>query len=201
MATGLAQIDRDREIQERLRQSVSAFVSRQGSTITPTSTNLSSGLLPLRNAVALPFFLAVSPGSTKTLSALCSRVAAIVARSLLFPTSLLSKLERNSAIMGNPTYFTVGNLVQHLQSLEKRGLSRQQILDNYIFFTAGSCGPCRFGMYEAEYRFALKNAGFDGFRVLLFKDSNGIKAASGEPGLKFASILALACSTPCISAT
>jgi len=85
----------------------------------------------------------------------------------------------------NPTYFTVGNLVQYLQFLEKGGLTRQQILDNYVFFTAGSCGPCRFGMYEAEYRFALKNAGFDGFRVLLFKDSDGIKAASGEPGLKF----------------
>jgi predicted nucleotide-binding protein (sugar kinase/HSP70/actin superfamily) len=85
----------------------------------------------------------------------------------------------------NPTYFTVGNLVQYLQFLEKEGLSHQQILDNYVFFTAGSCGPCRFGMYEAEYRFALKNAGFDGFRVLLFKDSDGIKAESGEPGLKF----------------
>jgi predicted nucleotide-binding protein (sugar kinase/HSP70/actin superfamily) len=85
----------------------------------------------------------------------------------------------------NPTYFTVGNLVQYLQFLESTGISRRQILDNYVFFTAGSCGPCRFGMYEAEYRFALKNAGFDGFRVLLFKDSDGIKAASGEPGLKF----------------
>ncbi len=85
----------------------------------------------------------------------------------------------------NPTYFTVGNLVQYLQFLEKEGVPRQDILDNYVFFTAGSCGPCRFGMYEAEYRFALKNAGFDGFRVLLFKDSDGIKAASGEPGLKF----------------
>jgi predicted nucleotide-binding protein (sugar kinase/HSP70/actin superfamily) len=85
----------------------------------------------------------------------------------------------------NPTYFTVGNLVQYLQFLEKEGVSRQNILDNYVFFTAGSCGPCRFGMYEAEYRFALKNAGFDGFRVLLFKDSDGIKAESGEPGLKF----------------
>jgi len=74
----------------------------------------------------------------------------------------------------NPTYFTVGNLVQHLQFLEKEGLPRQQILDNFVFFTAGSCGPCRFGMYEAEYRFALKNAGFDGFRVLLCKDSDGI---------------------------
>ena len=85
----------------------------------------------------------------------------------------------------NPTYFTVGNLVQYLQFLEKQGLSREHILNHYVFFTAGSCGPCRFGMYEAEYRFALKNAGFDGFRVLLFKDSDGIKAESGEPGLKF----------------
>ena len=85
----------------------------------------------------------------------------------------------------NPTYFTVGNLVQYLQFLEKEGVPRQQILDNYVFFTAGSCGPCRFGMYEAEYRFALQNAGFDGFRVLLFKDSDGLKAGSGEPGLKF----------------
>ncbi len=85
----------------------------------------------------------------------------------------------------NPTYFTVGNLVRYLQGLEKRGLSRQEIIDNYVFFTAGSCGPCRFGMYEAEFRFALRHAGFEGFRVLLFQQTDGIKAASGEPGLKF----------------
>ncbi|HTW49577.1 MAG TPA: hypothetical protein VMD92_16600 [Acidobacteriaceae bacterium] len=85
----------------------------------------------------------------------------------------------------NPTYFTVGNLVRYLQKLEQQGLSRRQIIDNYVFFTAGSCGPCRFGMYEAEYRFALQNAGFDGFRVLLFQQTDGIRAASGEPGLKF----------------
>jgi predicted nucleotide-binding protein (sugar kinase/HSP70/actin superfamily) len=40
-------------------------------------------------------------------------------------------------------------------------------------------------MYEAEYRFALENAGFGGFRVLLFQQDDGIKAASGESGLKF----------------
>ncbi|MBI2817550.1 MAG: activator of (R)-2-hydroxyglutaryl-CoA dehydratase [Acidobacteria bacterium] len=85
----------------------------------------------------------------------------------------------------NPTYFTVGNLVQYLQSLERAGMPRQEILDNHVFFTAGSCGPCRFGMYESEYRFALKNAGFDGFRILLFHDKDGLKAVSGEPGLKF----------------
>jgi predicted nucleotide-binding protein (sugar kinase/HSP70/actin superfamily) len=85
----------------------------------------------------------------------------------------------------NPTYFTVGCLVQYLQALEKQGMSRTEIVDHYVFFTAGSCGPCRFGMYEAEYRYALQNAGFDGFRVLLFQQDDGIKAASGEPGLKF----------------
>ncbi|HZQ91268.1 MAG TPA: hypothetical protein VFA60_05700 [Terriglobales bacterium] len=85
----------------------------------------------------------------------------------------------------NPTYFTVGNLVQYLQGLESSGVRREDILDNYVFFTAGSCGPCRFGMYESEYRLALQNAGFDGFRVLLFQQNDGVKAASGEPGLKF----------------
>ena len=85
----------------------------------------------------------------------------------------------------NPTYFTVGNQIQYLRELEGRGLSKQQILDNYVFFTAGSCGPCRFGMYESEYRMALENAGFGGFRVLLFSQNDGIKARSDEPGLKF----------------
>lgn len=85
----------------------------------------------------------------------------------------------------NPTYFTVGNLVRFLQSLEAQGVPKQEIVDNYVFFTAGSCGPCRFGMYEAEYRYALQNAGFGDFRVLLFQQTDGIKAASGEPGLKF----------------
>jgi len=85
----------------------------------------------------------------------------------------------------NPTYFMVGHLIQFLQNLERQGLSRQEIIDRYVFFTAGSCGPCRFGMYEAEYRLAVQNAGFDGFRVLLFQQDEGVKSASNEPGLKF----------------
>ena len=85
----------------------------------------------------------------------------------------------------NPAYFTVGNLIQYLRELQARGLSKQEIIDSYVFFTAGSCGPCRFGMYESEYRMALENAGFGGFRVLLFSQNDEIKAQSGEPGLKF----------------
>src|SRR5215469_10340303 len=84
----------------------------------------------------------------------------------------------------NPTYFTVGNLVQHLQTLESKGLSRQEIIDNYIFITAGACGPCRFGMYEAEYRLALRNSGFDGFRVMLFQQSGGLSQSEAEAGLE-----------------
>ena len=67
----------------------------------------------------------------------------------------------------------------------ERGLARDKILEQLRFLHRGFLRSCRFGMYEAEYRFALKNAGFDGFRVLLFNDSDGMKAASGEPGLKF----------------
>jgi predicted nucleotide-binding protein (sugar kinase/HSP70/actin superfamily) len=84
----------------------------------------------------------------------------------------------------NPTYFTVGNLVEYLQNLEEKGLTKQEIIDRYVFFTAGACGPCRFGMYEAEYRLALRNSGFDGFRVLLFQQSGGLNQAEAEAGLE-----------------
>ena len=84
----------------------------------------------------------------------------------------------------NPTYFTVGNLVQYLQTLEEQGLTKQEIIDRYVLFTAGACGPCRFGMYEAEYRLALRNSGFDGFRVLLFQQSGGLSQSDAEAGLE-----------------
>src|SRR5271167_4381307 len=83
----------------------------------------------------------------------------------------------------NPTYFTVGNLVQFVQDLEAKGLTKDEICDRYVFFTAGACGPCRFGMYEAEYRLALRNAGFEKFRVLLFQQSGGLNQAEAEAGL------------------
>ncbi|MBI2082418.1 MAG: 2-hydroxyglutaryl-CoA dehydratase [Deltaproteobacteria bacterium] len=85
----------------------------------------------------------------------------------------------------NPTYFTVGNLVKHLVKLREKGLSSQEVVDKYLFLTAGACGPCRFGMYVTEYRKALRDAGFDGFRVMLFDANGGMKQATGrEIGLK-----------------
>ena len=81
----------------------------------------------------------------------------------------------------NPTYFTVGNLVKHLIDLRDiHGLTAAEIIRDYVFVTAGACGPCRFGMYVTEYRKALRDAGFDGFRVLLFQQTGGMKQATGE---------------------
>ena len=81
----------------------------------------------------------------------------------------------------NPTYFTVGGLVKHLIDLrDKHGMAPEDIVKNYVFLTAGACGPCRFGMYVTEYRKALRDAGFDGFRVFLFQQQGGLSQATGE---------------------
>ena len=80
----------------------------------------------------------------------------------------------------NPTYFTVGNLVKYLDGLRERGMSKDEIVKNHLFITAGACGPCRFGTYVTEYRKALRDSGFDGFRVLLFQQTGGLKQATGD---------------------
>ena len=85
----------------------------------------------------------------------------------------------------SPAYFTAGSLIHFLKNREADGLSRQEINDRYVFFTAGSCGPCRFGMYAAEYRLSLQSAGFGGFRVIRFQQDHGVRQKSEEPGLKY----------------
>ena len=85
----------------------------------------------------------------------------------------------------SPCYFTSGALIQYLRKLEASGMSRQEIVDGYLYFTAGSCGPCRFSTYAAEYRMALQSAGFDGFRVLRFQQDDGINQKVSAPGLKY----------------
>jgi predicted nucleotide-binding protein (sugar kinase/HSP70/actin superfamily) len=86
----------------------------------------------------------------------------------------------------NPTYFTVGNLVKYLSWLrDDQKVPVKDIIENHVFVTAGACGPCRFGTYVTEYRKALRDSGFEGFRVLLFQQQGGLKQATGEEqGLK-----------------
>ena len=84
----------------------------------------------------------------------------------------------------NPTYFTVGNLVKTLTQMRDSGIPTEEIVGKYIFLTAGACGPCRFGSYITEYRKALRDAGFDGFRVALFQQKGGLnQEGEGDVGL------------------
>ncbi len=92
----------------------------------------------------------------------------------------------------NPTYFTVGNLVGYLTDLrDKQGISIDDIVRNNMFVTFGACGPCRFGTYVTEYRKALRDSGFRGFRVMALSqngpqdDLGGNAAAAVDTNLKF----------------
>ena len=87
--------------------------------------------------------------------------------------------------MCNPVYFTVGNLLRYLRRLQESGLSAEQIVKKYVYFTAACGGPCRFGMYESEFRTALAAAGFKGFRVLSFSQDHGVYASTGHTGMDF----------------
>lgn len=85
----------------------------------------------------------------------------------------------------NPTYFTVGNLLKRLISMrDNQNIPTDKIISDYAFVTAGGCGPCRMGMYATEYRKALRDSGFEGFRVLLLTRSGDIQDVLTE-GLRF----------------
>ncbi len=83
--------------------------------------------------------------------------------------------------MCNPAYYTIGNVLKFLFRLRKAGVTR--IEDRFAYITAGSCGPCRFGTYEAEYRRALAQAGFPNFRIVLIQQTRGLEQSTDESGL------------------
>ena len=103
--------------------------------------------------------------------------------------------------MCNPAHFTVGALINYLRALrDERGASVQDIVRDYVFVTAGSLGPCRFGLYESEYRLALENAGFGGFRVLLIQQKGGWKQSDDGAGLEMDARLATVMLTAAVMA-
>src|SRR4029079_2154161 len=64
-------------------------------------------------------------------------------------------------------------------------MTKEEIVKNHVFVTAGACGPCRFGTYVTEYRKALRDSGLDGFRVLLVPQTGGLQPATrDEMGLQ-----------------
>jgi len=92
--------------------------------------------------------------------------------------------------MCNPTYYTVGNLLKFLMEKAKEGIP---VEEEFLFVTVGACGPCRFGMYEAEYRHALKLAGFKNFKVSILNQSELTSDGEFEltPGLIWALVKAV----------
>jgi predicted nucleotide-binding protein (sugar kinase/HSP70/actin superfamily) len=65
-----------------------------------------------------------------------------------------------------PTSFTTGNVANFLKSESER-IGAEEVARKYVYFTAGSCGSCRFGQYHQSYELALRNIGMESFRMFL----------------------------------
>ncbi len=82
-----------------------------------------------------------------------------------------------------PTIFTTGSLVNLLKkkvATEGKDAAR----DNYLFLTAGACGPCRFGQYHESYAMALDGLGLRDFRLFLFAQDELDQGAADGGGLE-----------------
>ena len=82
-----------------------------------------------------------------------------------------------------PTAFTAGSLINYLRQAVAE-LGPQRVVRDYVFVTAGGCGPCRFGQYQESYSLALEGIGLPDFRVLLL-DLKGIGPGSFETTVPF----------------
>ena len=79
-----------------------------------------------------------------------------------------------------PTSFTTGNLANFLRD-EAQKSSPEEVAKNFVYFTAGSCGSCRFGQYHKSYELALRNIGMESFRMFLMAQ-NGLDQGSVSGG-------------------
>jgi predicted nucleotide-binding protein (sugar kinase/HSP70/actin superfamily) len=82
-----------------------------------------------------------------------------------------------------PTIFTTGSLVNLLKKkVTEEG--KQNVADNYVFLTAGACGPCRFGQYHESYAMALDGLGLRDFRLFLLAQDELDQGPSDGGGLE-----------------
>ena len=82
-----------------------------------------------------------------------------------------------------PTIFTTGNLVNFLKS-EVANKSKEEVANNYVFLTAGACGPCRFGQYHESYTMALDGLGLRDFRMFLLAQDQLDQGSQDGGGLE-----------------
>lgn len=79
-----------------------------------------------------------------------------------------------------PTIFTTGSLVNLLKKKVAESGSKE-VMDKYVFLTAGACGPCRFGQYHESYAMALDGLGLRDFRLFLLAQDE-LDQGSGDGG-------------------
>jgi predicted nucleotide-binding protein (sugar kinase/HSP70/actin superfamily) len=82
-----------------------------------------------------------------------------------------------------PTTFTTGNLVNFLRD-RMAAEGKADTIKNYVYVTAGSCGPCRFGQYHESYSMALQGMGMDKFRMFLLDQYNLETAGTEGQGIE-----------------
>src|SRR5215475_12386425 len=84
-----------------------------------------------------------------------------------------------------PTTFLTGSLSNFLKSeMRKRG--REEVVNQYVFLTAGAFGYCRFGQYHQSYAMALDALGLKDFRILLMAQDDLDQGARDGGGLEIA---------------
>ncbi len=81
-----------------------------------------------------------------------------------------------------PTIFTTGMLVNFLKR-EVALHGKEATIKKYVYLTAGSCGPCRFGQYQESYAMALDGLGLRDFRLFLMAQDELDQGDSGGGGL------------------
>lgn len=69
-----------------------------------------------------------------------------------------------------PTTFTTGNLVNFLKKKNAEE-GKDATINNYVYFTTGACGPCRFGQYRESYSMALDGLGLRDFRMFFLSQA------------------------------
>lgn len=82
-----------------------------------------------------------------------------------------------------PTIFTTGNLANFLKS-EVATRGKEEVVNNYVYLTAGACGPCRFGQYHQSYAMALDGLGLGDFRMFLLAQDELDQGSGNGAGLE-----------------
>src|SRR4030095_1015453 len=83
----------------------------------------------------------------------------------------------------SPTTFVTGNLTNFLKSeVAKQG--KDDVVNKYVYLTAGACGACRFGQYHQSYSVALGALGLRDLRILLMDQEDLDQGAVNGGGLE-----------------